>query len=324
MRRVMAGLLMLMMPMLAHADVTEVVRNHVLPGYARFSEATARLAVEAEGSCAPDDLAQPFHAAFDAWMDVQHLHLGPVEEEGRGLAIAFWPDPKLLGLKAQRSLIGGDPRKLEPSAFADQSVAARGFPGLERLLWPAEPWGSDPCPLIRATAQDLARLAAEVEAGWQDGYADLVLTAGQVGNDRFLSREEARQAMFTIVVTGLEQLRDHRIGRPLGTFDRPAPDRAEARASGRSLRNVSLSLAALHAMVRQMTDGAPDTLAALGAAMSVADGMDDPVFAGVATPEGRLKVEILQQAVDRAHQAALQELGPALGVGLGFNAADGD
>ena len=308
----------------AHADVAAVVRDHALPGYARLTAATAQLADAAEMSCTNEALAPAFHTAFDAWMGVQHLHLGPVEEEGRGLAIAFWPDPKMLGLKAQRALLAGDPARLEPEEFAEQSVAARGLMGLERLLWPTEPWEGETCPLIRATARDLARLAREVEAGWRQGYADQILTAGQPDNELFLSGAEARQAIFTVIVTGLEEIRDKRIGRPLGTFDRPAPERAEARASGRSLRNVTLELAALRQMVVALTEDAPKTVTALDAALETAEGLGDPVFAGVATPSGRLKVEILQQAVDRAREAALQELGPALGVALGFNAADGD
>ncbi len=48
------------------------------------------------------------------------------------------------------------------------------------------------------------------------------------------------------------------------------------------------------------------------------------MFAGVADPQGHLKVEILQQAVTAVRDTALAELGPELDVGIGFNAADGD
>jgi predicted lipoprotein len=44
----------------------------------------------------------------------------------------------------------------------------------------------------------------------------------------------------------------------------------------------------------------------------------------VATPQGRLRIEILQQSVAALRDTALAELGPELDVGIGFNAADGD
>lgn len=316
--------LYLLLPLPAVADVAEVVNGHILPGYDRLVEETAALAKLAGESCDGATLAPAFHTAFDAWMGVQHIHIGPAEEEGRSLAIAFWPDPKGLGRKAQLALLTDDPAKLEAEAFAEQSVAARGLTGLERLLWPEATLPADPCPLIQATASDLARLAAEIRDGWTGGYADLLLTAGANGNTAYLSSDEARQALFTLVVAGLEHLRDQRLGRPIGTFDRPTPERAEARASGRSLRNVELALLALRDLLEGLSGAAPKTLAALDRATRLARDLDDPTLAGVASPTGRLKVEVLQQAVEAARLSAVAELGPALGVGVGFNALDGD
>lgn len=308
----------------ALADFPETVRNHILPGYAAFADASRALADETQQTCDAEALKPGFNAAFDAWLGIQHIALGPVEARGDSLAIEFWPDPKALGARQQRALLAGGLTALTPEAMAEQSVAVRGFPALERLLYPAEPLPADPCPLIRATAADLARMAAEVQAGWLDGFAATMLTAGEPGNTAFLSRPEVRQALFTQLMAGLEFLADQRLGRPLGTFDQPRPERAEARASGRSLRNVTLSLIAMRAMVESLTPDVPLTLAAFDRAIGLAEKLDDPVFAGVATPSGRLKVEILQQAVTALREAALMELAPELDVGIGFNAADGD
>ena len=308
----------------AMADVSDVVADHIQPGYAAFATATADLAKTAAGTCDADAVKPAFNMAFDAWMAVQHIRLGPVEDDGRGLAIAFWPDPKALGAKAQRALLTGDPAKLAPAAFAEQSVAARGLMGLERLLYPTEALPADPCPLIRATATDLARLAGNVATDWAGGYGDALVLAGQAGNTQFLTKNEARQALFTQLATGLEALADQRLGRPLGDFDRPYPERAEARASGRSLRNVALSLQALRALAEALTPDCPLTLAAFDHAIDLADQLQDPVFAGVASPQTRLKIEILQQSVRFTRDTAIAELAPALDVGVGFNSQDGD
>ncbi len=308
----------------AMADFPETVKNHILPGYASFASATKALADAAAQSCDPVTLQPGFNLAFDAWVAVQHVQFGPIAANGDALAIEFWPDPKGLGAKAQRGILMGDAAALTPEHFAEQSVAARGLIGLERLLYPAEPLPAEPCPLIRATAADLARMASEVQKAWLDGYADIVLTAGEPGNTTFLTQAEVRQALFTQLITGIEFLRDQRLGRPLGTFDKPRPERAEARASGRSLTNIRLSLQAMKAMAFSLTPDAPLTMAAFDRALTLSTKLNDPVLAGVVTPADRLKVEILQQSVTALHDTAVKELGPVLDVAVGFNAADGD
>lgn len=305
----------------AAADTVDVVRNHIRPGFAGFAEA-ARTLADVE-SCAPDILRPAFQSAYDAWLAVAHITLGPAEEEGRGMAVQFWPDPKGLGWKAQRMLLDAEAGALEPEAFARQSVAARGLPALERLLYPTETLASDPCPLIHATADDMARTAAALDAGWKS-FGDLLLSAGQPGNERFLSETEASQVLFTQLATGLEVLADRRIGRPLGTFDKPRPELAEARASGRSLGNVTLSLRALRDLALTLDPGSPGTLAAFDRALALSVALEDPVFDGIIEPGGWLKLEILQQAIRSTRDTAIAELAPALGVTLGFNSADGD
>ena len=309
----------------ALADTPEAVED-IRRGYDGFAVAAAALATDAGKSCDPQALRPGFNATYDAWAEIGFLHVGPTEEEGRGLAILFWPDPKALGAKAQRGLLLGDPADLTPERFAKQSVAARGLAGLERLLYAKEPPDADPCPLIRATADDLARLADEIAAGWQGdtGFAGLLLTAGAAENSRYLSPTEARQAIFTQLMGGLEFVSDQRLGRPMGTFDRPRPERAEARLSARSQRNVALSLQGMRRLARALVPEAADTLAAFDRAIALAGKLDDADFAGAATPEGRLKLEILQNAVRGVRATALTEMAPALGVGIGFNSQDGD
>jgi uncharacterized protein len=300
----------------AVADTADVVQNHVRPGFTAFAEAAQTLAsIE---TCDPETLKPAFHAAWDAWMQVAHLPLGPAEVDGRGLAILFWPDPKGSGWKAQRALLADPPTSAE---LAQHSVAARGLPALERLLYPAELL-SDPCPLILATADDMATTASTLGQDWGP-YGDLLMTAGQPGNTRFLQSDEATQALFTQLATGLEALADRRIGRPLGTFDKPRPDLAEAHASGRSIRNIALSLRALKDLALTLEHNSPKTQAAFDHAIALAEGLD-PNIDRITDPQAWLKLEILQQAVRTTREATLAEIGPALGVELGFNSQDGD
>ncbi|WP_112311784.1 imelysin family protein [Pseudogemmobacter bohemicus] len=317
----------------AFADLKQAVDTVMLPGFAHFAESAAAFEAEAEshfretgGKCDPTALRPGFNKTFDAWMAVSWLRFGPSEEEGRTLAIRFWPDPKGLGAKAQRGLLLGDKASLEPELFARQSVAARGLSGLERLLYPADPPEADPCPLLRATVKDLARLALEMEGGWtgDQGFARTLLTAGKDGNPRYLSRTEALQSVFTQLMGGLEFIADQRLGRPLGEEGKPRPERAEARASGRATRNILLELQAIRRLTAALEPDAAGTLAALDRAIAEAGKLDQPEMAGVSDPVQREKILLLQRYVRAARATALAEMAPVLGVGLGFNSQDGD
>ena len=312
----------------AFASVESAVETQILPGYAAFAARTDQLAQAAVETCDRDALRPAWNEAFDAWLGVSHIRFGPVEEGGRAVAIAFWPDTRGATPQALSKLIEArDESIASPEGTAQLSVAARGLYALEYLLYDPqfETGGDYACRLTAALAGDLARIAANVDHEWRDGFAATVLSAGEPGNAVFLGPDEAAQAMFTSLMTGLEFTADQRLGRPLGSFERPRPTRAETWRSGRSLRNVQLSLEALHDFALSLADAPlPLTEAAFARATELAAQLDDPVFAGVAEPQERLKVEILQQAVRAARDAAGAELGAALGVGTGFNSADGD
>ncbi len=309
------------------ADVADAVDTFILPGYTAFAEATKALDDAAKADCSADAVIPAYKAAFDAWLGVSLLRFGPAENDGRALAIQFWPDPKSLGSKAQSAMLRAqDAAALDPVAFAEVSVAARGFMSLERLLYPSDPLpeGDYSCALIRATASDLARLAGLINVDWQTDFAAALQTAGDAGNARFTTKTEASQALYTALITGFEFVGDNRVGRPLGTFDKPRPERAEARESGLSLHNVVQSLTALQGLAKALVPETPATDAAFAAAFAAAAKIKDPVFADVVNPGGWLKLQILQQAIWAARDASIAEIGTALQVDVGFNAADGD
>lgn len=310
-----------------YADVAEAVDQYILPSYVAFADATEALDAAAKADCTAPSVIPKYKAAFDAWLAVSILRFGPAEVDGRALAIQFWPDPKSLGSKAQSAILRAqDPAALDPAAFAETSVAARGFMSLERLLYPAEPLpaGDYSCALIRATTSDLARLAALIKVDWQTNFAAMLRSAGDTGNTRFTTKTEARQALYTALITGFEFVGDDRVGRPLGTFDKPRPERAEARASGLSLHNVVQSLTALQSLGNALVPDTPATDAAFAAAFAAAAKIKDPIFADVANSSGWLKLQILQQTIWAARDATIAEIGAALQVDIGFNAADGD
>ncbi|WBU55496.1 imelysin family protein [Paracoccus sediminicola] len=310
----------------AQADLARAENEVLGPAYDDLAKSAAQLDVAAQSDCGIGNLREPYQALWDSWARIGFFQIGPVEEEGRALGIAFWPDPKQSGLRTQQQLVDQESEIIvDPEAFGTISVAARGLPALERLIYPPGVTGDEAvlCELRRATAADLARVTAEIDAEW-DGFADTLLSAGAEGNDRFLTPTEAQQAVYTQLMSGLEQLADTRLGRPLGTEDQPRPERAEARAAGRSLRNIVLSLQGMRDLAVAMLSDGTVIEAAFNAVIAEAETLDDPVLDGVAEPEGRARILSLQTAIRDLRETAETEIGAALGLGVGFNSRDGD
>lgn len=329
MRNSLFALVFAASPALAQApDLGAIVDSHVLPGYHALAESTAALATTAEQHCAADDpkLQEAYGSAFDAWIAVSHLRFGPSERGDRAFALAFWPDSRGATPKALGQLIRDeDPVVQSLDSFQNVSIAARGFYAMEFLLYDDQfsAAGSEAyrCALVQVMSADIAATSAAILADWETGYADLMR---QPGNDTYRTAEEAAKQLFTALATGLEFTGDTRIGRPMGSYDRPRPMRAETRRSGRSLRHVVLSLAALRDLGARLSGGDTVLDTAFARALTRADNLDDPVFAGVSDPQGRIRIEALQQRISEIREIVAQDLGPRLGIAAGFNSMDGD
>ncbi len=310
-----------------------VIDEHILPAFETFANATEALKTAAQADCSArsPELLQAYHTGFDAWIAVSHLRFGPTEVEDRAFALAFWPDKKGFTPKSLTGLIKvQNPDGLDPQAFKHVSIAARGFFALEFMLYDeaiaalgAEAYQ---CALIQTIAADIDANSDAILAEWAGPFSQLMKTPSE--DAIYRSESEVTQELFKSLVTGLQFSAEARLGRPLGTFERPRPRRAEARRSERSLRNVVVSLKATRdlaiTLAREDEALAVTLGAAFGDSLALAERIKDPAFADLNDPQGRLKVEILQQSVNLLREQLNQTLGPHLGVGEGFNALDGD
>ncbi len=330
--------LALILPVAATAQdaadiVRQAVRDHILPGYAALADTGKALAKAAHDDCAPDSpaLRAAYRDAFDAWISVSHLRFGPSEVGDRAFALAFWPDTRGLTPRSLQGLIAdSDPVAESVAAYSDVSIAARGYYALEFLLYDADIQALGDaayrCQMVRAMAADIAALDRDILVDWQDAYGEAMQNPGATSPYR--TPEEAVQELFKALTYGLQFTAETRLGRPLGTFDAPHPKRAEAWRSGRPLRNVALSLEALADLATILAQHDPSLAQrlqdAFRVAMTDAAALDDPLLAGVADPQKRLRVESLQQSIGYIREIVRDDLGPRLGVAPGFNALDGD
>ncbi len=327
----------LLIPLGVHAQVhgpilMDVTETHILPRFAQLAEATEVLATTVRADCTPEsnELRAAYGTAFDSWISTSHLRFGPSETEDRAFAMAFWPDTKGFTPKTlSRHIEGEDPAVETPEAYAETSIAGRGFLALERMLYDpamAERGSAEyRCALIQAIAIDIDRNAEAMNEGWQSYAPKLTQPSG---DSTYRSDDAAMQELFRALTTGLEFTADTRLGRPLGTYERPRPNRAEARRSGRSLRHVELSLIALRDLAARLSFDHPEIAgnldAAFARAIDRAQSLDDPTFTSVDTPQGRIRIEALQQLINEIRAIASEKLGPTLGIIAGFNSLDGD
>lgn len=353
MRMLLAALLLAAAPFLAPAlapkqanaapDYRAIAERaaglHIAPAYERLVEATAALEAPA-GDCDAEALRVGFHAAYDAWMGAQHIAFGPVEADSHRFAIAFWPDTRgFVDKSLDRLIAARDPVVGDAEGFAKVSVAARGLTALETLLFD-EDHGADfsgeegayRCRLVQAIARDLAHTSAAVLEGWRGdrGYSWVMASAGAPENRVYLAPKEPIRALFTSMDGALRTIEDLRLGRPLGSEDRPRPRRAETWRSGRSLRNIELSIAALRDLYDKAFAGAvpqaegEEIEAGFDHAARLAAEAPRPLLEAVAAPEKRAAIEALRKGVHRLNETLRKRLAPAMDVTLGFNAQDGD
>ncbi len=237
-----------------HAAIAGRALNQViLPGFERLAEATEILSAEADGACSGDGPieADPVKAAymhaFDAWIGIGFIDFGPMQEDNAGFALAFWPDTKGSTPRSIDTMVKAEDKVVDdPTAFRGVSVAARGFFALDYLLYDpsAKPIAADEyrCRLLVAIARDAATTSARVLERWRDPWTGILTSAGSPSNPVYTAPEESTKALYSALTDALQADIDLRLGRPMGTFEKPQPQRAEAWRSGRSLRDVQLSL----------------------------------------------------------------------------------
>ena len=321
---------------------TAVGEELIAPGYAAFAEAAQALATTTQAYCAApgnDDAAlhEAWKCAMTAWQRMQHLRVGPVEEDHRRLRIQFFPDGNSAVQRNLDGLLGGTAAITE-DVVRNTPAGAQGLPALERLIFEETlAAGSRRCEAAQAIAGNLRNMAEEVAAPWQAGGA---LVAGFVnGSDPFLSGDDVLVAILESLVVQAEFVADRKILPGLRTSD---ADALESPLSMHSKENIVGNVDALAALVGddqgsayrlrayllrahdetsiggQLGATASDAqarLAALAASL-------EAIVGGQATAD-RKQVQALFDDLQTLSNLGV-DASVAAGVNLGFNSEDGD
>ena len=331
-----------------------LVRNHVLPRYARLAAATEAFAKASRDLCAaPGEAAawerarERFQETLGAWMGIEHIRFGSIEFLMRGHRFYFWPQARAKVTAAVRGVIAaGDEAAIQPARLSTASVAIQGLLAAEVLLYgdhalrAGEGAGAMGCALLTAVAANMRGMAADIRDGWRNGSDAFARTVTQPGpkNAYFEDHEEATRVFFKSLHDSLQLIADVKLKPVIGDSpEKVRPRLAESRLSGRSLGNVVDNLAALRAIYEG--EGGPGLGELTGAAdpklhkllrkafritLGTARAIGRPIEEAAADPGLRPKAKKLALQVRALRQIVRDRLAPALGFPVGFNALDGD
>ena len=338
------------MPVMVCAQSTEwtpvnlaITDSHVLPGYARFSEATSALVPAANALCSQatdtslQQMKDAFHASMDAWQGIQHIQFGPITYFNWNYRLQFWPDDNGTGGRQLTALLAGqDETQLAPEVFAGQSVGVQGYPALERLLFDADSLQqlqdeSFYCRVVQTVAANLAEMSAGVESRWREEFRTTVANADERGF--FESAEDATIDFLKALVEGTRRVQQQKIESVLGEDRAGSRVRlAESWRSDRSIRNIKLNVAAFHAIFEDsvpslsevfVSDDVPGIQAAFENLEGTLAALPDSMNVALETDQGFQGLQSARDDLD----ALFETLEAALkntDLYLGFNSLDGD
>jgi uncharacterized protein len=345
---------------IAKAALTEVIR----PGYSALSAATGTLNDKVATLCkqpSADGLQaakDAFARAVDAWSEVEIFRFGPIVQDHRYERLFYWPDPKGLGLRQVQDVLAKQEQSVTlPDELAAKSVALQGLPALELLLYgdSAEALtqgaqvedGNEPlpnvggagafrCSFASSIATNIDRIAKNVVEGWREGSAyEKAFLGPAPDNPIYHAPKEVTLELFKAFASGIELVRDQKLGKPLGqSADEAKPKLAAfwrsnltfANATG-NLQGVSLlfSKGGFAQVVDADSPGVSESiLFDLNHAIEVLRGMTKPFVEVAGDPALRAKLEALRVGLKSAGQTAGDIIARSAGLSFGFNAMDGD
>ncbi len=297
-----------------------------------FRVAASELAAASQAYCddglAQDAYLESFRRTWLAWAPLDAYQFGPIEQQGAALTVAFWPDKKDFVGRGLKLLLQQPPETLrDAAAIAEHSAAVQGLPAIERLLLS----DLETCPAVIGISAHLERTANSLHDAWflPGGYSDLVRSAGPE-NPVFLSDAEFTKILYTAIDFELTRISETRLGRPLGSFDKPRPRQAEAWRSGLSLDIIDAQLAGIDLLLNEGFGNhlfSPNKSWVRGVIEDTRERVDRmglPLDVAVSEPATRVRAEALQTKVRHLQLQFAQDVGPELGVETGFSAADGD
>jgi len=325
-----------------------LTQTYIAPAMRNFHEAAADTHGALQGACAASDdsqkaqVADAFQNLVAAWSGIEFLRFGPLVENNRFERISFWPDPRGITIRQAQVLLAKEPADIpDAQALSTHSVALQGLPALEYVLYrdkgllSGEPAAnrSTSCAYAIAIAGNLKQLGGELAQAWKaDGDYGQLFSTPSADNPLYRNPQEVASEVVKALSTGLQFQVDVKLSPALGA------DVAQAKATRSPFWRSGLTAHSVQHAARSMLD----FYRAGGYRFSGAEWIDqniqgelhgaithlaalpndtDKLFGNEDSHRELLLVTLM---LGNAKDLVDQDMAPALGVRIGFNALDGD
>lgn len=335
-----------------HAAIAKAALTNVIqPGYAAFADDAKALAATTDTLCAtPSEAAleaarAAFVGAVQGWSAVEIFQFGPVNRDHRYERLFFWPDRKGLGSRQiRKALATRDETVTSATSLDGKSVALQGLPALEYLLYGE---GADDlaapgdeakfrCRFAGAVAGNVAQLAQELTEAWgPDAPFTKTFLEPEPDGALYRAPKDVTLELFKAFSSGIERVRDQKLGRVLGeSAERARPRLAAFWRSGQTFPNMAGNLRSVEKLFVEggfaeiVADQSPGVEGSvvfdLNRSADVLAAEKEPIAEAVTDPEQRDKLEAVRVALKSARGTASELIAEGAGLSFGFNAGDGD
>lgn len=330
----------------ADTAASHFMAGYVEPATRQFTEAadatqTALARVCSQNPGAPAaTLDAPFRNLVTAWSALVPLRFGPLVHENRFERLYFWPDPRGLTARQVTPVLTGNQTGITDATIASHSVAMQGLPALELAIYGSHGITANPqarstaCAYALAVAANVQNLGRQLEQQWAgNGSYGRLFAAPGADNPVYRSLQEVRNEVVKAVATGIQFLSEIELTPVLGpTPEAVQPRRAPFWRSGNTLAFAKARVLALRAMLQAAELPLPDDAqwaakayaAELERAASALGEPGNTALQNLPPASLHQRLVLVGLQLHNARDILIENIAPAAGVTLGFNALDGD
>ncbi len=341
--------------------VNEIGEQVIIKSYQGFKQQAADLNLLAQKFCQAVDqsgleaLQTQWRASMAAWMRTESFRLGPVVDELLDYKVFFLPvNPNQI----EDIVAGTEPESISASYLLNGSVARKGLPAIEYLIFPSSDDSQTVlevfthqsgvarrrCDYLQAVTEDLEINASALLNAWvgsETGYLMSWKNAGQT-SEVYTTLQQALDTLVNSMAASLETIKDKKLGDPAGLGENKSPkaSKVESLRSLNSLANIKNNLMGLYALYLNTANshdyyGFDDYLNDAGAVeldrkikqqfalvMKAVERISEPLSQAVLSDTDHIRTA--SEQIRELLRLMKQEMASELGVIIGFNSADGD
>lgn len=323
-----------------------IVDNHIQPGYQQLAEQSSILHERIAQLCQqPSEQAlqqaqMQFRDTAIAWQAIQHISFGPIDFLQRRYSMHFWPDKKNLTSKQLNLMLQAeDPKALSEESLQNASIAIKGLPALERILFAEHALDEitkSPyrCQYAAAVGGYISTQSRNTAQEWREYRSEYTQISNEEGV--YETAEEAAIDLLKAQVEPIEVIYNRKLLEPMGKT-KAKPRRLENWRSGNSVANLQSNIAALHQMFSGISGSNLSTLLQQQGQETIAATIEQqfkqieqhlaalpqPLSRHINKPAVRKQLITLVTEMETLHTAFLAAV-QALNLELGFNSQDGD